>query len=293
MIAVAVSAFVAFYILGPDAVSRILLGLTLPRRALLLTRGEEVTRAFVWSIVSLLIAYLWCRADGTWSRVWQPAALQTAFAGLYSEEFFRTHQDLWYASLRPLLSLNLSLLIRLYTAVLLFSSLLSISTHFYGVIRDRLPPWAWLRNTLAALLLPRVAQWHILLSGLLLGDRDLYLMADVLTKSDRLYQGELSDRVLAADGSLVSLTLTDPRRFDRAGYLKAKESSAKPQSQNFWKAIPTNMFLVLASDINTINLRYVPHDRRMRPLQAGSPELARLLESIADQVNTLRQQEKL
>ena len=115
-------------------------------------------------------------------------------------------------------------------------------------------------------------------------------MADVLTKSDKLYQGELSDKVLAADGSLVSITLTDPRRFDRLAYLQAKGSSPKPSSQDFWKPIPTNMFLVLASDINTINLRYVPRGHSVQPLKSGSPELVALLQSIAEQVQAAQQQ---
>ena len=290
MIAIAVSLLIALYILGPDAVSRVVIGFTLPRRNLILTRSEEITRALVWSASSFLVAYAWCHAGGTWQRIWQPASLQTFFAGLYSEEFFRTHQGAWFSSLHPLFSFNVALLTRMYAVVLLCSLLLAIATHFYGVLRDRLPPWPWLRNALAAALLPRVAQWHIVLSNLLLGDHDLYLMVDVLTKSDKLYQGELSDKVLAADGSLISLALKHPRRFDRAGYLQANEGPTKFASQDFWKPIPSDMFLVLASDMHTLNVRYVPRGHSVQPLKSGSPELVALLQSIAEQVQAAQQQ---
>jgi len=73
-------------------------------------------------------------------------------------------------------------------------------------------------------------------------------------------------------------------------YLKAKEGGGSPDSENFWKTIPTNMFLVLASDINTVNLRYVPRSRSVRPMKAGSPKLSALLATIAAQVESARKE---
>ena len=290
MIALAVTLVFALYILGPDAISRVLIGFTIPRRAVTLTRSEEVSRALLLAVFCFFVAYAWCRADGTWAREWQPGAVRVWFSGIYSEAYFQAHQGEWFGSLRQVARLNLSLLWRLYTTVFAVSVGLSLLTHFYGVVRDALPDWGWLRRTFASLVLPRVAQWHVLLSDVLLGDRNLYLVADILTKSDKLYQGELADKALAADGSLVSVTLASPRRFDRAAYLKAKDAGEQPNSEDFWKTIPTNMFLVLASDINTVNLRYVPRSRSVRPMKAGSPKLSELLAAIADQVETARKQ---
>ena len=50
------------------------------------------------------------------------------------------------------------------------------------------------------------------------------------------------------------------------------------------------MFLVLASDIHTINLRYVPRGGSVQPLKSGSPELVALLQTIAEQVQAAQQQ---
>ncbi len=290
MIAVAVSVLFALYVVGPDAFSRFVVGLTVPRRAVVLTRSEEISRALVWATVSFLLAYLWCRIEGVWSGIWRPGAFRTCFSGIYSEHFFEAHQELWFASLHAVLWANFRLLWRLYVCVLLLSLTLTVLTHFYGVVRDRLPNWGWLKNGFAALVLPRVAQWHVYLSQLLLGDRRRFISLDILTKSDKLYQGELAEKALSADGTLVSVTLASPRRFDRSAYLKAKDAGEGPVQEDFWKAIPTNMFVVMASDINTINLRYLPRDRSVRGLKTGSPDLTDLLKTIEEQVKAARTQ---
>ena len=290
MLAVVVSAIFALYVLGPDAFSRVVLGFTVPRRSVLLSRSEEVSRALIWAIASFGLAYCWAAFDGSLRMLWNPVSLKICFSGVYSEQFFNANRDLWFSSLADTLKLNRCLLLRTYSVVLLLSIVLSLFTHFYGVVREHLPAWNWLRKAFAAIVLPRVAQWHVLLSGLLLGDRSLSIHLDILTKSDKLYQGEFADKALAADGSLVSVTLAKPRRFDREPYVQAKQSGTKPAIDAFWKSIPTNMFLVMASDIHTMNLRYLPRNRSVRPLKAGSPDLTDLLKVIGEQVEEARRQ---
>ena len=290
MIAVAVSLFFALYVVGPDAFSRVILGFTVPRRTVQLSKGEEVSRALVWSVATVGAAYFWARADGSLARTWNPALVRAWFSGIYSEAFFRANGDLWFASLRAIFDLNRCLLIRTYAVVLLLSVVLSVLTHFYGVIRDALPRWNWLRKTFAAVVLPRVAQWHLVLSKLLLGDRSLSIHIDILTKSDKLYQGAFADKALAGDGSLVSITLANPKRFDRPAYQRAKDRDPDAKSEAFWKEIPTNMFLIMGSEIHTINLRYLPRNLRVRPLKRGSPDLTDLLRTIGEQVKAAQKQ---
>lgn len=290
MIAVAVSLLFALYIIGPDAVSRFLLAFTIPRRSILLTRGEEISRALVWSAVCFTFAWYWARWTGAWALVWHPASAKLFFAGLYSEAVFRADPDGWFRSARDVFWMNWTLLWRLYAGVVLLSITLTLLTVYYGLVRTRLPG-RLLRQLFTAVVLPRVAQWHVLLSKLLLADRTLVITLDVLTKSDKLYQGVLFDKGLAADGSLISVTLALPKRFDRLAYVKAKDSGTKPDSATFWKTIPTEMFVIMASDINTINIRHVPPSSRVGSLKADSPELRQLLETIADQVNRMRREE--
>ncbi len=287
MIAVAVSLFFALYVLGPDAVSRFLLGFTVPRRAVLLTRSEEVSRALVWAGTCLGLAYLWARWSGALDRVWRGESLRVFFAGVYSEFLFRQSPGSWFSSLHDLFWMNWVLLWRLYVIVVLLSIALTFATQYYGWISNRLPGDG-LRQVFTAIVLPRVAQWHVLLSRLLLADRSLVIYLDVLTKSDKLYQGTFFDKALAADGSLISVTLASPKRFDRRSYVQAKEAGGQPEAGDFWKEIPTNMFVVMASDINTINFRYAPPQSLGRRLRTDPPELRQLLDAIADQVNAMR-----
>ena len=288
MIAVAVSLFLALYVLGPDALSRFVLGIAVPRRNVLLSRGEEFLRALVGVAGSLSVSLWWARATGVLRTVWQPAAVRVFFAGIYSEAFFREHQAEWYGSLGTVFWVNWTLLWRLYFVTAAVSVGLAAMTLNYGRVRERLRQ-EWLREAFAALVLPGVAQWHVLLSRLSLPNRRTAVYLDILTKSDKLYQGALLDKALAADGTLVSVILGSPKRFDRAGYLKAKEAAGGYTEQApFWKDIPTKMFVVMASDINTINIRYVSRAADVVPLKTDSPELMRLLGAIADEVNAMR-----
>ena len=82
--------------------------------------------------------------------------------------------------------------------------------------------------------------------------------------------------------------MAQPKRFDRRGYIAAREAGEEANAAEFWKSIPTNMFVVMASDINTINFRYAPPPSRHRRLRTDPPELRLLLDTIADQVNAMR-----
>lgn len=85
---------------------------------------------------------------------------------------------------------------------------------------------------------------------------------DVLTKGGIMYSGRLADKMLMADGSLESLTLEGPRRFRREQYLEAKKSDPQVAATPFWKDIPGNLFVIIASEISTLNVRYIPPVRR-------------------------------
>jgi hypothetical protein len=55
VLALVVTIAFALYILGPDLFSRFVLGFTVPRRNVNLTRGEEVSRAIIWAIATIAV----------------------------------------------------------------------------------------------------------------------------------------------------------------------------------------------------------------------------------------------
>jgi hypothetical protein len=293
VLALVLTLALAVYVFGPDAFSRFLLDFSVPRRAVTLTKSEEVYRAIVWSSVCLALAYVWARAWGTLDRLWDWGELRTFVCGIYSEDYFRHNTDAWFHSLHSTVWMNFCILWRLYAVVLILSLVLHTTIKHYARVRDwlRKRKWRWLADRspkwLAALVLPRIAPWHVLLSQILIGDKSVQLHVDVMTKSDVLYQGLLADKTLSADGALVSIVLADPRRFRYAEYVEAKKSGESIDKAAYWRPIPTNMFIVTGSEIATMNLRYVPDD--VGTLKQGQPQGSDLQNEL-DEINRLVQQ---
>lgn len=230
MLALTISAIFALYIFGPDAISRFILDFTVPRRVITQTKSQEVSRAVLWAGISLAIAFLWDKFWGTLAKTWNTDEIQVFFSGIYSEQFFRDHREKWFESLHTLFWFNFCLLWRLYAVVLLIAGAVFVLVRYYGRVRALMAGTSvWKRGArmvLSAVLLPRIAPWHVLLSGILLPDRKLRIHIDVLTKMNIMYQGVFVDKTLAPDGALLSLTLAKPKRFQREDYLAAKAASS-------------------------------------------------------------------
>jgi hypothetical protein len=260
LLALLVSALVALYLLGPDLVSRWILSLQVPRRNVIQSRGEEVTRAILLATVPLAVAVLWAYATGALHRDGNFTDLQTVFSGLYSEHAFEANQAAFFASLHALAWVNLSILWRLYLVVI------AIGFTFNLLIRNYNRVWNLYRNGplerpvrffLTSIVLPRISEWHVLLSGMRLPPGPFILVADILTKSSFLYQGRIQDKMLNPDGSLHTITLASPRRFLREEFQAAHALDPEAISSDFWKAIPGNLFVIMGSDIVNLNLKYI------------------------------------
>jgi len=143
MLALAITTAFALYVLGPDAFSRFVLDFSVPRRAVTLTKSEEIYRAVAWGGISLYLAYQWERWSGTIDRVWRWDQLRIVFAGIYSEQFFRENQDKWFQSLDAFWWMNWCLLWRLYCVVLLLSVTLCLLIHWYAALRFRFRGDRW------------------------------------------------------------------------------------------------------------------------------------------------------
>jgi hypothetical protein len=256
VLALVVSFLIAVYLLGPNLVARFILGFIVPRKNLVQSRWEEFTRAVLWAAIPLAITVLWAVKTGALAKVGQISDLETVFSGLYSERYFEAHRGEFFSSLRSFFWMNLSLLLPLYSLVVGFSILLNFLILHYNSVRNTLKSTR-MKTLLATVVLPRVSEWHVLLSDMLMPSKNLVLTADVLTRSNTLYQGRVQDKMLNSDGSLHSLTLASPRRFLREQFQKAKDELPDTEIDDFWHNIPGNLFIVMGSDIVNLNLRYV------------------------------------
>jgi len=256
VLALVVSFLVAVYLLGPDLISRWILGFVVPRKNIVQSRWEEFTRAVLWAAIPLAVAIFWAMAAGAFRSAGHLSDLEMVFSGLYSERYFDAHNVEFFSSLRTFFWINMSLLWRLYILVIGFSLLLNYIILHYNSLRNTLKSTR-MKTLLATIVLPRVSEWHVLLSDMLLPSKNLVLSADVLTKSNTLYQGHVQDKMLNPDGSLHSITLANPRRFLREQFHAEQKELPEISSEDFWLTIPGNIFIIIGSDITNLNLRYV------------------------------------
>jgi len=281
VLALLVSFLVAVYVLGPDLISRWVLGFVVPRKNLVQSRGEEITRAILWAAIPLAAAIFWVRGTGALGRYGHLSDIETVFSGLQSDAFFRDHRPEFFTSLGAFFEMNLCLLWRLYALVIGFAIVFNLLILRYNRIWSRFRS-RWVRSLLSTIVLPRVSEWHVLLSGMLLPPGRFVLTADVLTKANALYQGRVQEKMLNADGSLHSITLANPRRFLREEFQKERLDDAEAKSTDFWISIPGNLFVMMGTDIANLNLKYI----RQKPLsfepsEAEKEVLTRLLERLA------------
>lgn len=264
MIALFLTFLIAAYLLGPDLVSRWVIGFVCPRKNIVQSKGEELTRAIAWAVIPLGLAVLWARWWGTLSKCAGRHEWKLFFAGGYSNPFFEQHSDAIFRAVKGVFWWNFAVLWRMYFLVFLFWIGVDIIVYFFGRIRHRLSrsKLRWLNRLLTFFIIPRVSEWHVFLSNMLTARKDIRIHADILTKTNVLYRGYVRDKLLTAEGGLGSLLLADPQRFRRERYIddvrtgSAKKPTAIPRKQDYWQTIPGQSFLIMGSEISTINLTH-------------------------------------
>ncbi|HWJ49106.1 MAG TPA: hypothetical protein VNS62_15730 [Candidatus Udaeobacter sp.] len=281
MLALLVSFLIAVYLLGPNLIARWAADLVVFRKTRAESHAEEVARSIIAAAVPLLLAVAWVRWSGALWTAGSQADVETVFSSLQSDNFFQSHHAQFFESLYRFIWMNYAILWRLYLIVLIACAVRVFVVLNYNRIWRRLHK-RWMR-TLLATIVPRISEWDLLFSDMLLPEGTFRIMADVLTKTGILYQGTVQDRMLNNDGSLASITLANPRRFEREEFRKAKALDIETVSDEFWFNIPGNLFIVMASDIANLNLRYI----RRKPLSFQPSEeerevLTRLLDRLKE-----------
>jgi hypothetical protein len=247
------------------------------RKSIVMSKGEEVTRAIAWAIIPLAAAVCWAYLWGTLPKCAGWTQWKLFFAGAYSAAFFDRNSEAIFHAAKGVFWWNVAVLWRVYALVFIFWFTVDFIIWKFGKLRHwmtnrkltyRFIPKgledfpSWIEKGLTRFIMPRVSEWHVFLTNMLVEHRDIRVHADVLTKNDVLYTGFVKDHTLATDGSLRSIILADPRRFRREEYLWAKKrgfddaQSDKPKADIFWADIPSNTFVVMGSEIVSINVNH-------------------------------------
>ena len=279
MLALVLTLILALYILGPDVFSRLIVSLFAPARVRNRNRSEEIARAVVISAIPVTIAYL--VAHFCFHHFNNTTILKDFLLGLYGDKSLEDHSDAFFAAAAAVIRANVKfLLVPIYSTVLVWSIALGLIIRNYGKLLRKNERNPKISAMLAWAVRPWAAEWHLKLSDALLPSKTDYIRADVLTKLDVLFRGTLVEHHLGSDGSLVSITLAGPQKFKRQELLDARAAKpkSKPDPSQFWSQIEARFFIIMASEIVTINLNYVdPSSLKKNPRRVTAKNAGKVL----------------
>lgn len=259
MLALVLTLILAVYILGPDVLLRVIVGLFAPPRTTSRPRGEEIARAFIVAAIPMILTFVFSHFIlGRFNNV---SVLKDFMLGLYGEKSLEDHHEAFFDAAGKIIRLNLEfLLLPVYLLVITAAIWLIHLINHYGQLLRKYKDAPIRRAMLNWLVRPWAAEWHLKLSGVLLPQETDLIRVDVLTKLDVLFRGTLLDHHLASDGSLVSLTLASPQKFHRKELLEARASKTRKATDPaaYWSTpIETHSFVIMAPEIVTLNINYV------------------------------------
>lgn len=263
MFALTLTLITAVYILGPELISRYILGFVVPRRTIQQTSSEEISRAIITAAVPFLLAVAWVtlRHVVVWSAV--KSDIQTYLSAILSQKFLDDHVPQFFQSTKTVLGIFGAVAWRLYLLLIVYAIIINILIINYGELRNSrwMNEYPSLRKVFAAFVLPRISSWHILLRNVS-HRKSVDIRVDVMTKRDILYRGTVQELMLAPDGALSGLLIIRPSRYQREKFLddlkkysQGPKTEPKPHTDNYWKEIPGHAFLIMSNEIETINLR--------------------------------------
>jgi len=281
MLTLLVTVLATAYFVVPELLTRFVVSFYFVRKAPTGTRSEEILRAAFWAGVP--VAFAWITRNIGWGIAPPNIAANTrvVFSSLYSEKYFEQNSAAFYTAFHGFALFNLYLLYRTYAIVIIAALVFGWIARRLGIVRGYLRRWPGLTRLLFWAFLPRISEWDVALSTILVRDpKELIVRIDVLTKNETLYRGTVFEKRINSDGDLATLILEDAQRLIRSDYLRdraayeeqkaANPTLEKPDTEDYWHKIPGEIFLLNGSEIATVNVRHV------RPVAALHPDRALL-----------------
>jgi hypothetical protein len=266
MLTLLVSVLATAYFVVPELLSRFILRFFMIRKVITSPRGEEVVRAAAWALIPLTLA--WITRNRFWLTMPTPvgSSLRSVFTILYTDKSFPERQSEFFQAFGVFIQANVCLLSRIYFIVILGCVCLGIATRKFGYLREKTKGHRFVSKCLHWAVIPRISEWHVALSPMLLYNPKQYsIEIDAMTKTGILYRGAVHEKSIAADGTLQTVILSSPERFNYEDYVRARtayeqlpdKSIGKPLREDYWRKIPGEMFLIAGSDVTSVNVRHV------------------------------------
>jgi hypothetical protein len=268
MLTLLVTVLATAYFVVPELITRCVVSFFFVRKASTGTRSEEILRASFWAVVFILCAWS-TRNIGWWTC---PPGItrnsQVVFNALYSDKLFEQDPAAFYSAFKGFAAFNGCLLLRTYIFVAVGAFIFVLMARRLGWFRAKLKNWRWINGLMHSAFMPRISEWHVALSPMLVHKpKELKVRVDVMMKGGILYRGIVFEKRISSDGGLATLILKDAQRMlrdefvrDRSAYEEKKNDDPtplKPDTEDYWRKIPGEMFLVNGDEIATINVRHV------------------------------------
>lgn len=260
MIALAASVILALYVIIPGLLSRFIYRLFIPLRVIPSGKTEEATRAVVTAFVPFLLAlFVVWHIPGLNS--FPVKAAHPEFKAqdyklvancLYSETIFTQQTQAFWQALTRTLPRQTLFLFWYYLLAALTAVGLGYLTASYGKLGSN-RYYRWFANKF---LFPRISEWHPLFTSFVFSDKQTVVRADILTTTDTLYRGRVSEHFVDSAGKLTGLILTEAKRFDRRTYLRDWDEDRLRKTDEYWREIPGAKLYMFADKIVNLNLNY-------------------------------------
>lgn len=260
MLALAFSALFTLYLLIPEGIFRLIFGFFIPTRTFVLTRAETAYRAVLITSIPFFLALALCwhaPLARTWPFPIRENSVQQrrvdyriVTASLYSEQVFQKWDGTFWHAFSRCSRRQARLVVWYFLLIVAEAFLLGKLSSSYLKVKNKSLRWV-----ADKLLSAYISQWYGLLTPNLL-PHSVTVQADILCIGEMLYRGDVSQYFLK-NGELSGIILAKPERFDRVGYLRTKEQGQKPNPNDFWKVIPSQLLYIFVEKVLNINLRYV------------------------------------
>lgn len=271
MVALTLSALLAFYLIVPALLFNFAFDKIVPLRVVTKSRAEELTGALVTAFVPFVLALclVW-HVPFTKEHPFRIASESPALrvhdyklviGSIYSEELFRKAEQgfwgsvqrfsyrqgrflVWYWLFAFLEGLAIGKLANHHGAILTwFERNIAAGRGIFRAGASQIGKWVFLK-----ILLPKVSEWHVLLTPF--SDPKSAVRAQILVTDGTIYSGEVYQHYLDKEGRLSGLILINARRRKPTA---AEDADKNPKP---WRSIPGAKLYFFSDRIVNLNLHY-------------------------------------
>jgi hypothetical protein len=264
MIALIASALLGLYVFIPYIFFHRISSLFIRLKKFQRTKTEEIVAGIIVAglpfIATLILFWVgsiggccvpYSLADSPGQRI---TDYRTVFDAAYSDQYFTNHEQATWDALDRVYHRQADFLAWNYFFLLLETAGFVVLVRYY---------WYFKRNSFyrwfaSHALLPAVSEWHILLTDFNFPPHEnRRVKADIMSKDDILYRGDIAEYFLDPSGALSGLLLKNPERFQFEKLKEERKLGTATNADDYWKVIAGGGNFYLPKDnVASINIRY-------------------------------------